>query len=90
MDCLLEGRPVSLRFDKLAVRCTRGLCEPISVDETSSSVVVIWSGSSDIVTAITIRSDMASVSDWKVTQKFTERRNACYTENNILTHVDPH
>ena len=63
MDCLLEGRPVSLRFDKLAVRCTRGLWEPISVDETSSSVVVIWSGSSDIVTAITIRSDMASVSD---------------------------
>ena len=42
-----------------------------------------------MVTAVAIRSDMASVSDAKVTWKVTERRNACYTENDILTRFDP-
>jgi hypothetical protein len=49
---LLEGRPVIFLLEMLAARRVRGLFEPISVGEISSSVVVICSGSSDIVTAV--------------------------------------
>lgn len=63
VDCLLEGRPDIFLLEILAARCVRGLFELMSVGETSSSVVVNCSGSSDMVTAIVILDSVAIVGE---------------------------